>query len=189
MATIVEEATKQCSTCKTEKSLDSYNKDKSKKGGLCSSCRDCNKARSQAFYEANKAECDAKRRQWYEDNREHSIEKARERALADPEATAAYHRAYREANSERIKANRLSWAYGITMEQHREKYEEQGGCCALCRQPAEEFDLAVDHCHKTGVFRFLLHAKCNSALGLLGDDPTLVPYLAEFFLARMTKEA
>lgn len=31
--------------------------------------------------------------------------------------------------------------------------------------------MAVDHCHDTGAVRGLLCSNCNTALGLLGEDP------------------
>ena len=42
---------------------------------------------------------------------------------------------------------------------------EQGNCCALCGNPCS-FDQAVlDHDHKTGEVRGVLHRGCNTALG------------------------
>jgi len=54
--------------------------------------------------------------------------------------------------------------------------EATGECCAICG--AERGDggrrLAIDHCHTTGVVRGLLCVRCNSAIGLLRDDPDVL---------------
>ena len=41
---------------------------------------------------------------------------------------------------------------------------KQGGCCALCGQSIVD-DAVLDHCHKTGLLRGVLHRGCNSLLG------------------------
>jgi len=89
-------------------------------------------------------------------------------------------------NPERTMANRRRWnlqkLYGITPEQYEEMLSEQGGLCAVCRQPepdahgrtGTQFSLSVDHCHDTGRVRGLLCQKCNRAIGLLGDNVELL---------------
>lgn len=54
--------------------------------------------------------------------------------------------------------------------------ERQGGGCAIChRGPSKgTARLYVDHDHDTDKVRGLLCQQCNSALGLLQDDPTIV---------------
>ncbi|MCP4994783.1 MAG: hypothetical protein GY934_13530 [Gammaproteobacteria bacterium] len=40
--------------------------------------------------------------------------------------------------------------------------------------------LAVDHCHRTHAIRGLLCRTCNSGIGLLKDDPTIVAKAAAY---------
>lgn len=51
----------------------------------------------------------------------------------------------------------------------------QGGVCAVCQHPEEEFGvLSVDHDHETGQVRGLLCQPCNLALGLLQERPEVI---------------
>lgn len=47
--------------------------------------------------------------------------------------------------------------------------EKQQGCCALCTEPVQE-DAVLDHCHKTGQIRGVLHRGCNSLLGKIENN-------------------
>ena len=42
---------------------------------------------------------------------------------------------------------------------------KQNNCCSLCGDPVAENQAVLDHCHKTGVLRGVLHRGCNSLLG------------------------
>jgi len=42
---------------------------------------------------------------------------------------------------------------------------KQGGKCALCGDHITTGEAALDHCHKTGHIRGVLHRGCNAALG------------------------
>lgn len=42
--------------------------------------------------------------------------------------------------------------------------KRQEGICLLCRKPIEE-DPVLDHCHKSGECRGVLHRGCNALLG------------------------
>jgi len=75
-----------------------------------------------------------------------------------------------------VSAQRLA-KYGITAEQYEEMNRLQGGRCLICGQAERGTrrgipkTLAVDHDHDTGEIRGLLCSKCNTAIGLLDDDP------------------
>jgi hypothetical protein len=42
---------------------------------------------------------------------------------------------------------------------------QQDGLCALCKQICDLESAVLDHCHKGGYVRAVLHNSCNSALG------------------------
>lgn len=66
--------------------------------------------------------------------------------------------------------------YGLTTEQ-------MVGLSTACEACGSEERLHVDHCHASGAYRGVLCAACNTALGLLADDPArmlaLIRYLAK----------
>ena len=70
------------------------------------------------------------------------------------------------------KNRRLIKDYGITYIDYLAMYEEQEGCCAICKKPSphKERDLSVDHCHESGKVRGLLCLHCNTALGHFKDN-------------------
>ena len=47
----------------------------------------------------------------------------------------------------------------------REQLQKQGGICPLCLEVIEPGDAVLDHCHKTGLCRGVLHRFCNTMLG------------------------
>lgn len=108
--------------------------------------------------------CSARALQWYVDNPE-------------------------RASANKRKAN-LAKNYGLTVAEYNAMLLDQGGVCAVCGkdEPNEhgrtgkKFRLSVDHCHETGSIRGLLCQRCNRAIGLLGDDPTLMRKAISYLL-------
>lgn len=47
---------------------------------------------------------------------------------------------------------------------------EQGGACALCMRPCSASEAVLDHCHRTGFVRAVLHRGCNSMLGVIENN-------------------
>ena len=108
----------------------------------------------------------------------------------NPGRAAAIARASRARNIGKRRANCRKWHlkvnYGLTPEQYAAMLLEQNGVCAVCRQPetgirrGELKSLDVDHDHKTGAVRKLLCSGCNSALGILREDPLRIRALADY---------
>lgn len=74
--------------------------------------------------------------------------------------------------------------YSVTLEDYAWLAYKQNFCCAVCEKPLN-FTLprrgaVLDHCHKTGQVRGLLHSSCNSAIGLLGEDPVTIDKAAVY---------
>ena len=69
---------------------------------------------------------------------------------------------------------------GITPDVYRSMFEAQNGVCAICGKPetrtfkGEPKRLAIDHDHETGKVRALLCGHCNTAIGLLQDDTSVM---------------
>lgn len=73
--------------------------------------------------------------------------------------------------------------YGLTMDQYRTLWRDQGGKCAICEQSertARNRLLCVDHDHESGAVRGLLCSQCNRAIGLLGDSPATLLKAASY---------
>lgn len=89
------------------------------------------------------------------------------RQRMSPEERKARNRAYRQANRDRVRAVRLRWAYGITVDEALQMLANQGGTCALCPKPLNRDTMQVDHDHATGRVRGMLCVMCNTTLGKL----------------------
>lgn len=63
----------------------------------------------------------------------------------------------------------------------------QNGVCAICKQSETTrrsqlgvSPLSIDHDHMTGRIRALLCQKCNTSLGMMGEDPERIRALADY---------
>jgi hypothetical protein len=63
--------------------------------------------------------------------------------------------------------------YGMSRRAYEKLLAHQGGTCASCGGPpgAEDEVYRIDHDHATGKVRGLLCKDCNTALGMVADDP------------------
>lgn len=144
---------RRCASCGETKPVEDFGKgNKSCKDGLSVYCRPCNAKRQQEWRKANPERMRELQRQ-------------------------SYHRRKSGRAERRIKE-----MYGITVEQFDQLLADQGGCCAVCgtstpNGPGKRFHIDHDHacCARVGscgkCIRGLLCSRCNTALGLLGDDP------------------
>ena len=93
-------------------------------------------------------------------------DKNRDRCLAI--ARESYHR---------NKHNVIKRKYGLSPEKHEAMKVMQDGDCMIC---GEREGTHVDHNHSTGKVRGLLCSQCNSAIGLMNDNPDVLKAGADY---------
>lgn len=86
-------------------------------------------------------------------------------------------------NPDKVKEQRLR-KYGITLEEYNMRREQQKYCCMVCKRNEREVEqgraianttaLQVDHCHVTQTIRGLLCTNCNTMLGKVKDDVSIL---------------
>ena len=102
-------------------------------------------------------------------------ERQRKFRKANPiKAKAAKSRYMAKGGQYTSRALHLKERYGITLEEFELLIKQQNSLCAICQIPLAEpgktgMAPVVDHDHETGLLRGILHRKCNSAIGALGD--------------------
>lgn len=89
-----------------------------------------------------------------------------------------------QANKARSSHKRNLKAYGLDEESYRRLRAAQDDRCAICSRPFKDKPRPnIDHDHATGEIRGLLCSKCNTGIGMLGDDPDVL-LLAVAYLRR-----
>ena len=74
---------------------------------------------------------------------------------------------------------KLKRRYNLTPSDWNKLMEAQNYVCAFCRMPFHNSVLSVDHSHKTGQVRGIVHKKCNIFIGYLENNRKYVEsYLA-----------
>jgi hypothetical protein len=92
---------KTCSKCETTKELTEFNKDKTKKDGHRSECRECEKEAKKLYRENNKEKILEKEKLYYENNKEKIIESRKLYYENNKEKVLERSRLYNENNKEK----------------------------------------------------------------------------------------
>lgn len=135
---------------------------------FCSRTKECRKARSKAYYDANK---------------DTILANSKLRYAAKPDQALKTAAAYREANRELIRLKKRDRAYGLASGEYQLILTAQGGRCKGCQR---EGKLYVDHDHGCCATtptcgkcnRGLLCEQCNWVLGFARDSPATLRALA-----------
>lgn len=92
--------------------------------------------------------------------------------------------AYYHANWEKKQDQKWARKYGVTWQEINEMRQRP---CEICgkhvprsKQPGSKGGMVIDHCHKTNKIRGPLCPPCNSAIGFLRDDPSLMEAAAAY---------
>jgi len=89
----------------------------------------------------------------------------------NPAKVAATRKRWGAKSFDYRRAYHRKWKYGLVADDYDDLLAAQDGRCAIC---LERKPLSVDHDHRSGKVRGLLCAKCNSAIGLVGEDPAVL---------------
>lgn len=71
------------------------------------------------------------------------------------------------------KKRMLMYRYRLDYNTYLKMYDEQGGCCKICKDPKKLggfTGLQVDHDHQSGEVRGLLCRNCNTAIGKFKEN-------------------
>ena len=98
----------------------------------------------------------------------------------------AYQNAYRAKTPNQQKARALRDSFGLSLDEYKKMLKAQNGKCGICNQSETHKRngklkaLAVDHDHKSGAIRGLLCSDCNTGIGKLKDDPSILRLAAQY---------
>ena len=92
------------------------------------------------------------------------------------EEVSKAHKAWREANKDRLRSYQLQRLYGITIEEYRAEVAGRSGRCDICGEiPSGNgpngLALCVEHNHVTKRIRGYADRDCNTMIGAAGEDP------------------
>ena len=101
--------------------------------------------------------------------------------LANPD----YIKQWRRDNRDKVRIyNRRIWLkknYGITPEQIEEMRFSQDSKCAICQNTfGKNRDMCVDHDHSNGNVRQLLCTNCNTGIGKLKENVSILTNAIEY---------
>jgi hypothetical protein len=78
------------------------------------------------------------------------------------------------------RAKRIWRMFRLTVPDWEKILQYQNGVCAISKRPAKTVRLSIDHDHKTGRVRGLLHPWINRALSMFEDNPEWLRAAADY---------
>ena len=170
-----------CSKCKKEFPLTNeyFHKDKSTRTGFRSSCKECEqkyrnsrKDQIKEYRETHKEEIKKQRREFYKNNKDKCLEKARVYRSNNKESVLKRRKEYYQENKEQIEIGRIKYKYDIDIDTYNSLLQLQNNKCAICGNELKtgKGGKAIDHCHGSKKVRGILCTQCNTAMGLLKEN-------------------
>ena len=119
-----------------------------------------------AYYKRHRDKSIARSKKYYAENSERVIRRICEQ---------------QKKNIERVRTRNRKRNYALTKDQFNDLVEAQQNCCPCCLREQWEFGIFhVDHNHITGEVRGLLCSQCNTALGMVKDNPDILKRLIQY---------
>jgi len=93
----------------------------------------------------------------------------------NPHKASEYSRKWEKKNPEKVKrmwrTKHLKNKYGITVDDFEKLKIKQNHVCPICEKSLDNGEqIDVDHCHKNGTIRSVLHNKCNRLISCCRED-------------------
>ena len=90
--------------------------------------------------------------------------------------------AHENRNIEYRKVAARKKKYNLTSEQYDAMLKSQNNCCDICSIDMKNYgkNFVVDHCHVTNNIRGLLCNNCNTGIGMLQDDTSILVKAIEY---------
>jgi hypothetical protein len=79
------------------------------------------------------------------------------------------------SNREWVNLRTRCRRYGISVQEYEKKADAQNRCCKICNELCE---LRIDHKNET--VRDLLCTRCNTFVGFVEKNPTLLPLILDY---------
>lgn len=121
---------------------------------------------------------------WYEIDRADLGARAAARLArlsATREKSKAAHSAWRRDNYDKIRDRHLRRLCGISLVEFGAAVTAQGNKCSGCRRFfTDDIRPVPDHDHVTGNFRGALCGRCNTVIGMAGDDEAVLAGCIEY---------
>lgn len=153
---------KLCRKCQIKKPIKEFFKHINGKFGVSGRCKQCIKLYQEQNKEHRKIYSKQYGKYYWLKNKKKIQERTQKWLKDNPDKHFGY---------------QLKYHYGITLQTYLKLSQKQNNVCAICnkkevktRNGKKLFQLAVDHCHKTGKIRGLLCHACNNGLGRFQDN-------------------
>lgn len=150
-----------CSTCSVMKPLSDFHRDKNKRFGVATTCKDCAKERARRWFSDNRERGLATRKAWHEQNRDHILAKMKEYRLKNYDACQAASLRWRANNREQKLERDRIWQSA-----NPEKVRQYRRVSEARRRAVEGFHTTED----LAIIRKQQRGKCAICRGRLGDD-------------------
>jgi len=177
--------TEECHRCKSTKDLSQFGRDLAAKDGLRTVCRACRNATQRSINRGAQYESYKTPVKEIENKTCTSCQETKP-ILDFPKQQAG--KAGRNACCKTCLNFKVRLKnYNITRDEFEALLVTQEGKCAGCSVPLRltgrsGSSVVVDHCHETRAVRGLLCNTCNRAMGMLGDNSSILSRLANYLL-------
>ncbi len=95
-----------------------------------------------------------------------------------------YRKQYNKTDVESRKYAHIRRRYNLSKADFDKLHENHNGLCGLCGELlGDKYD--IDHCHKTGAVRGIIHRKCNWLLGAVDDSIPMLQGAIEYLKRSM----